>query len=68
MAMKEGFERCADILLPLIAQCVPLLDALARDMRITKADEPLLILLAKMREMTNIPPSASDSPCLETMG
>ena len=53
MAMKEGFERCADILLPLMAQCVPCVEAVARDTRITQADPRLLVLLAKIKEMTS---------------
>lgn len=71
MAMKEGFERCADIVLPLLAQCVPCVEAMARDTRITQADSKLLMLLAKLQELTNVPPRTDiddNSPCLETMG
>lgn len=66
-----GFERCADILLPLLAQCVPCVAAMARDTRLTQADSKLLTLLAKLQELTNVPPNNKidgSSPCLESKG
>ncbi len=53
MSIKRGMELCADMLLPLLAQCVPCLDKVARETVITRADAKLLTLLAQIRQLTS---------------
>ena len=50
--IKKGMELCADILLPLLAQCVPCVEKVARETTITRADAGLLTLLAQIRQLT----------------
>lgn len=52
-SIKKGMELCADILLPLLAQCVPCVAVMARDTRLTRADAGLLTLLAQIRQLTS---------------
>lgn len=52
-AVKKGIELCAGVLLPLLFQCVPCVDKVARDTRLTRADAGLLTLLAQIRQLTS---------------
>ena len=52
LLIKKGMELCAAALLPLLAQCVPCVDAVERDTRITRDDAGLLTLLAQIRQLT----------------
>lgn len=52
MSIKRGVELCAGMLLPLLAQCVPCVDKVVRETRITRDDAGLLTLLAQIRQLT----------------